>query len=71
MQSTVHAVNGDILHAIIDQNGFSVTVDSLDVAKAVLSGDAGTELALLVSPSKEPTQLRVVKIKRIHPLRTK
>ncbi|MEO9594610.1 hypothetical protein [Rhodopirellula bahusiensis] len=65
-------LTGDIVHGLIDQNGFSLnfTDESVELANALLRGDTGNEFTLFLSTPIQGDAIRAVTIKREHPLRT-
>ncbi|EMB17566.1 putative secreted protein [Rhodopirellula europaea 6C] len=66
-------LTGDVVHGLIDRNGFSLnfTDESDELANALLRGDTGNEFTLFLSTPLRADGIRAVKIKREHPLRTK
>ncbi|WP_430452253.1 hypothetical protein [Rhodopirellula europaea] len=65
-------LTGDIVHGLIDRNGFSLnfTDESDELANTLLLGDTGNEFTLLLSTPLRGDGIRAVTIDREHPLRT-
>lgn len=63
---------GEIVYGLIDRNGFSLnfTDESEELANALLIGDVGNEITVLLSTPTRDNDIRTLHIKREHPLRT-